>query len=132
LLDVTDYRARPDADGAAARALISSTPPLLRQVEAMVPVKCVHATRDKYLRVEPVALLYAQGKVKHVGAGLAALEDELCDFGPDGLSDGRSPDRLDALVWAVTALTARGWEGPRVRSLDTRPPIVPWWAGLRG
>ena len=48
----------------------------------------------------------------------------MCDFGPDGLSDGRSPDRLDALVWAVTALTARGWEGPRIRSLWDGP-LVP-------
>ena len=46
-----------------------------------------------------------------------ALEDQMCDFGPDGLSSGRSPDRLDALVWALTALmlTARGT--PRVRGL---------------
>ena len=60
--------------------------------------------------------MYAQGKVKHVGAGFAALEDEMADFGLDGLSGGRSPDRLDALVWAVTELTRRGgWEGPRIR-----------------
>jgi len=63
---------------------------------------------------------------------MPALEDELCDFGFDGLSGGGSPDRLDALVWAVTALTLRGWDGPRVRSLgDGRPAFVPWWAGLR-
>ncbi len=88
---------------------------VLQRVDPHLPLRQVRATRGKYLRAEPVALLYAQGKVKHVGAGLAALEDELCDFGPDGLSDGRSPDRLDALVWAVTALTSRGWEGPRIR-----------------
>ena len=105
---------------------------VLQQIDRNLPLRQVRATRGKYVRAEPVALLYAQGKVKHVGAGLAALEDELCDFGPDGLSDGRSPDRLDALVWAVTALTARGWEGPRIRSLDSRPPFVPWWAGLSG
>jgi phage terminase large subunit-like protein len=50
-----------------------------------------------------VAQLYEQGRVRHVGA-FPALEDEMCDFGLDGLSSGRSPDRLDALVWAITAL----------------------------
>jgi phage terminase large subunit-like protein len=47
--------------------------------------------------------LYEQGRVKHVGA-FPALEDEMCDFGLAGLSSGRSPDRVDALVSAVTAL----------------------------
>ena len=65
--------------------------------------------------------LYAQGKVKHVGAGLSALEDELCDFGPDGFRTASSPDRLDALVWAVTALTARGREGAAHPQLRRRP-----------
>jgi phage terminase large subunit-like protein len=56
--------------------------------------------------------------VKHVDPPLAALEDEMCDFGLNGLSSGASPDRLDALVWAVTELTARGqWQGPRIRLL---------------
>jgi phage terminase large subunit-like protein len=46
------------------------------------------------------------------------LEDEMCDFGIDGLSSGRSPDRLDALVWAITALmSGRSFGGPRVRQL---------------
>ncbi|MEP0323086.1 MAG: DNA-packaging protein, partial [Bauldia litoralis] len=58
----------------------------------------------------------AQGRVRHVGA-LAALEDELCDFGPDGLSAGRSPDRLDALVWAIAALMLGEGGEPRVRGL---------------
>ncbi len=46
-----------------------------------------------------------------------ALEDEMCDFGLDGLSSGRSPDRLDALVWALTHLTYGARVGPRVRGL---------------
>ncbi len=77
----------------------------------------VRATRGKYLRAAPVAQLYEQGRVKHVG-GFAPLEDEMCDFGHDGLSNGRSPDRLDALVWAVTALclTAKSPE-PRLRRM---------------
>ena len=61
--------------------------------------------------------MYQQGKVKHVDPPMAALEDEMCDFGLDGLSSGASPDRLDALVWAVTELTARPWSGPRIRML---------------
>ena len=90
---------------------------VLRQVDASVPLKTVHATRGKFLRAEPVAALYAQGRVKHVGAPFTELEDQMCDFGLDGLSGGGSPDRLDALVWAVTELTARPWQGPRIRVL---------------
>jgi phage terminase large subunit-like protein len=81
-----------------------------------VPVMTVRATRGKYLRAEPVAQLYEQGRVKHVGA-FPALEDEMCDFGLDGLSSGRSPDRLDALVWAITALSFGAKTEPRVRTL---------------
>jgi phage terminase large subunit-like protein len=91
---------------------------VIAQADPAVPVREVHATRGKWLRAEPVAMLYAQGKVKHVGAKLAALEDEMADFGLDGLSSGASPDRLDALVWAVTELMARGRRhGPRITIL---------------
>jgi phage terminase large subunit-like protein len=89
---------------------------VLHEVDASVPVTSVRATRGKYLRAEPVSVLYAQGRVRHVGA-FPALEDELCDFGPGGLSSGRSPDRLDALVWAVTHLLLSGSAGPRIRIL---------------
>ena len=90
---------------------------VIRDVDPNVVVHGVHARRGKYVRAEPVAALYEQGKVKHAGV-FAALEDEMCDFGLDGLSSGRSPDRLDALVWAVATLSfgAQG-RGPRVRSL---------------
>jgi phage terminase large subunit-like protein len=81
-----------------------------------VPVTAVRATRGKYHRAEPISQLYEQGRVKHVGV-YPALEDELCDFGIDGLSSGRSPDRLDALVWAVSALTFAARPQPRVRAL---------------
>ena len=89
---------------------------VLRETDASVPVVTVHATRGKYLRADPVALLYEQGRVRHVGA-FPALEDELCDFGPGGLSSGRSPDRLDALVWALTHLMLQSRADPRVRTL---------------
>ena len=84
--------------------------------DANVPVVTVRATRGKYLRAEPVSQLYEQGRVKHTGQ-FPALADEMCDFGLDGLSSGRSPDRLDALVWAVTALTFGARGEPRVRGL---------------
>ena len=89
---------------------------VIREADAQVPVMTVRATRGKYLRAEPVAQLYEQGRVKHVGV-FPALEDEMCDFGLDGLSSGRSPDRLDALVWAITALTFGARGEPRVRGL---------------
>ncbi|HVY20462.1 MAG TPA: terminase family protein [Bauldia sp.] len=86
---------------------------VIREVDAGVPVKEVRATRGKYLRAEPVAALYAQGRVRHAGK-FAELEDEMADFGLDGLSAGRSPDRLDALVWAVTALMLGEGGEPRI------------------
>lgn len=89
---------------------------VIREADASVPVTPVRAHRGKYLRAEPVAALYEQGRVKHADV-FPALEDEMCDFGPDGLSSGRSPDRLDALVWAVTALTYGAKAQPRVRAL---------------
>ncbi len=58
---------------------------------------------------------YARGLVRHV-PGLMALEDELCAFGPDGKADGHSPDRVDALVWALTELVLNE-QRPRVRAL---------------
>ncbi len=89
---------------------------VMHEVDAGVPVKAVRATRGKWLRAEPVAALYAQGRVRHVGA-YPELEDEMCDFGPDGLSAGRSPDRLDALVWALTALMLDDGGEPKVRGV---------------
>ena len=74
-----------------------------------VPVTIVHASRGKAARAEPVAALYEQGKVSHV-AGLPELEDQLVNWEP--LSGMASPDRLDALVWALTELMLEktpGW-----------------------
>jgi phage terminase large subunit-like protein len=89
---------------------------VINQVDASVPVIPVRATRGKYLRAEPVATLYEQGRVKHAGA-FAALEDEMCDFGVTGLSTGNSPDRVDALVWAIASLALQARGGPRIRAL---------------
>ena len=55
------------------------------------------------MRAEPVSTLYAQGRISHVGEW-PELEAQMCAFGPDGLAHGKSPDRLDALVWALTEL----------------------------
>ena len=76
----------------------------LRAVDRSVPVKQVRATRGKALRAEPVAALYEQGRVSHVGA-LSRLEDQCASWDPAG--DHRSPDRLDALVCAITELAVR-------------------------
>jgi predicted phage terminase large subunit-like protein len=72
---------------------------VLRTVDADVPLRLVHASRGKVARAEPVAALYEQGKVSHVGSH-AKLEDQLCTWQP-GMA---SPDRMDALVWAMTEL----------------------------
>lgn len=84
---------------------------VIRRADRFAPVVPVRATRGKALRAEPVSLLYAQGLVRHVGMH-AALEDQLCDFG----EGPGSPDRVDALVWAITELM-RAEGGPRIRTL---------------
>ncbi len=89
---------------------------ILHQFRDGVPVKKVYATRGKYLRAEPVAALYAEGRVAHVGR-MERLEDQMCAFGPDGKVEGRSPDRVDALVWALTELLLAGGARPRMRVL---------------
>jgi phage terminase large subunit-like protein len=88
---------------------------VIAQVDGEVPVRQVRANRGKWLRAEPVAALYGRGLVSHV-AGLEALEDEMCSFGADGRSGGHSPDRVDALVWAISELL-RGEGRPSVRGL---------------
>lgn len=87
---------------------------VIATVDDTVPVKPVRARRGKWVRAEPVAALYQQGRVKHAGH-FRELEDEMCEFGPDGLANGRSPDRVDALVWAVTELMPGRGGVPRVR-----------------
>lgn len=89
---------------------------VIHQVDANVPVKKVYATRGKFTRAEPVAALYSEGRVVHVGE-FPALENQMCDFGPEGLSEGRSPDRVDALVWALTELMFTTQIKPQLRPL---------------
>ena len=79
-------------------ALIEVT---LRSIKGNVPYKGVHASRGKITRAEPVAALYEQNKVHHVGI-FPQLESQLVKF--TGNPTQKSPDRLDALVWAITEL----------------------------
>jgi len=73
----------------------------LRMIEPGAPVRTVHASRGKAVRAEPVAALYEQGRVSHVGP-LAMLEDQMTTWDPG--TSRKSPDRIDALVWALTDL----------------------------
>lgn len=75
---------------------------IIRSVDPHISFKEVRATRGKYTRAEPVAALYEQGLVSHITKGLEDLENQLCSFVP-GIST-KSPDRMDALVWAITEL----------------------------
>lgn len=76
---------------------------VIKTVDAKVSYKEVTASRGKVARAEPVAALYEQGKVSHVGS-LPEMEDQMCLFGPDGFIGEGSPDRADALVWALSEL----------------------------
>ncbi len=87
---------------------------VIRTVDPNVSYKSVHASRGKMVRAEPIAALYEQGRVHHVGC-FPQLEDQMCVFTPEGIEDV-SPDRVDALVWLLTELMLEGRE-PRVRSL---------------
>lgn len=81
----------------------------LRVVDPTVAYKSVHASRGKAVRAEPISALYEQGMVHHVGS-FAILEDQMCDFTSDfdRNAAGYSPDRVDALVWALTELMVGG------------------------
>jgi phage terminase large subunit-like protein len=95
---------------------------VLRQSEPHLPVRAVHASRGKFLRAEPIAAAYERGLVFHAGA-FAKLEDQLCALTPDfdRRAAGFSPDRADALVWALAdllGLDRRGSTG-----------MLEFWAG---
>ncbi len=84
----------------------------LRTVAGLIPFTGVHAKRGKVLRAEPVSALYEQGRISHIGS-LTALEDQMCSFTADFDKNtaGYSPDRVDALVYALTELMVQ----PEVR-----------------
>jgi len=74
----------------------------------------VRASRGKATRAEPVAALYEQSRVFHVG-GFDVLEDQLCAFASDGYMGSDSPDHADALVWAITELMLGDEAEPKFR-----------------
>ena len=75
---------------------------VLRTVDPNIPYLAVHASRGKRARAEPIAALYEQQRVHHAGT-FPDLEDQMCSF-VAGDSGAKSPDRVDALVWALTEL----------------------------
>jgi hypothetical protein len=100
-------------------------------VDRKVSYSPVKATRGKVVRAEPVAALYEQRRIHHVGA-FPTLEDQMCAFAPDfdRASAGFSPDRVDALVWAfadllVEQMPSEGyydWLRTKAESLKPKPP----------
>jgi hypothetical protein len=81
-------------------AMVEST---IRTARRTAPVKLLHASRGKVQRAEPVAALYAQGKVRHVGH-FAELERQYCLFSTGGYRGAHSPDHADAGIWALSEL----------------------------
>ena len=75
----------------------------IRTVDRNIPFTAVHASRGKAIRAEPVAALYEQGRIHHVGT-FPELEDQMCNWVPGG----KSPDRMDALVWCIWELFGLG------------------------
>ncbi|HWU02211.1 MAG TPA: terminase family protein [Novosphingobium sp.] len=117
---VADAAARHHADRIVAEAnqggaMVES---VLRAADVALPIRLVHARVGKAARAEPVSALYEAGRVRHVGV-LAALEDQLCGLMPGGAYEGpgRSPDRADAAVWALTELMLGPRFSPRVHDL---------------
>ncbi|HVV29112.1 MAG TPA: terminase family protein [Rhizomicrobium sp.] len=86
---------------------------VLQQADANAPIRLVHASRGKITRAAPFAALYEAGRVHHAGR-FAELEDQMCHY--DGGRSAKSPDRMDALVWALADLAGRPAD-PRIRKL---------------
>lgn len=92
---------------------------VLRQHAPLISYRKVHASRGKVARAEPISALYEQGRVSHVGS-LRDLEDEMCQITSTGFEGKGSPDRVDALVWALTDLMvmpAQEFLNPTIRTL---------------
>lgn len=83
---------------------------VIKTASETVPVKMVTASRGKTVRAEPIAALYEQGKVSHLGA-MEELEDQACQMTGDGYIGDGSPDRVDAKVWALSELMLDGSYG---------------------
>jgi len=94
-------------------AMVRST---IQAVRTGAPVRQVRASRGKTVRAEPIAALYSQGRVKHVGV-FPEIEEQLCEFSTAGYLGSRSPDRADAVIWGITALTDGQMLVPMVKPL---------------
>lgn len=109
---VTSYRAlkadRIVGEKNNGGEMVEST---IRNVDPNVSYEAVTATRGKAVRAEPIAALYEQGRVHHVGS-FPKLEDQMCEWDPT-MKDSKSPDRMDALVWALTELSNPSYVGLR-------------------
>lgn len=130
---ITAYRAH-HADRIVAErnnggAMVEAT---IRMVDNNLPVTTVWASRGKVARAEPVSALYEQGRVHHIGA-FPHLEDQMCAFTTDfdRASAGYSPDRVDALVWALTELLVQPmpqygiYEAMRLRAEEMKAKQIP-------
>ncbi|MEP5154688.1 terminase family protein [Planktotalea sp.] len=92
---------------------------VIRQVDPLVAITAVHASRGKAARAEPIAALYEQGRVSHL-RGLAELEDQMCRMTVRGYDGKGSPDRVDALVWALheaMIVPSESYRKPQIRAL---------------
>lgn len=98
--------------------LVESNIRTAEREDRAISYKAVRATRGKIVRAEPVAALYEQGKVHHVGM-FAELEDEMCTYDPT--SGQRSPSRMDALVWAATELMLGNTAQPYTSTVGAAP-----------
>jgi phage terminase large subunit-like protein len=104
-------------------AMVGAT---LRTIEPSLPYRELRASRGKIARAEPISALYEQGRIHHVGA-FPALEDQMVTYVPDlGLP---SPDRMDAMVWALTDLMLDERGIPRMITLGSTRVIDPWGPG---
>jgi len=102
------------AEGNQGGAMVRS---VLKAANVALPVTLIHASRGKVARAEPVAALYEAYRVRHLGL-FGKLEDELCGLltGGQYVGPGRSPDRADALVWALSELMLRNNAAPKIRT----------------
>lgn len=98
---------------------------VLQNIRADLPVELPHAGISKEARAEPVVALYEQGRVHHIGDPMhyALLEDQMTTWVPTGKRGRVSPDRMDALVWAVTRLDINGTNRKVKRSFDGMVPL---------
>jgi phage terminase large subunit-like protein len=89
---------------------------VLKQIDPNIPLKFVQAQRGKYLRAEPVAMLYEQDRIRHVGV-FPGLEDQMCRFTPmyQKENPGQSPDRVDALVWGLAGIMLESYYDSSMR-----------------